>query len=188
MVDETRRQEPVPGGITPARARAEAEAGTTATRRPIVEIATREAGDTSRTSPRMRFDVLQIAAWVTGIYLVVVGLVAIARAGLSDLAVLEPVVTVGDLPFTPLYAGIFALLGVMVLTSGTGEVNERALRVGGVLFAIAGAVLLIEPSAFTEFLGVGEGDGTILLGIGALLAVASFVPPLSIARPGVRRS
>lgn len=188
MVDETRRTEPV-APITPARAKAQADAGAAAPQRaPIVEVATREVGDTSRTSPRMRFDVLQIAAWVSGLYLVVAGLVAFARAGLGDLAVLEPVVTVGNQSFTPLYAGLFTVLGMMVLVAGTGAVNERGLRVGGVLFGIAGAVLLIEPTAFTEYLGVVDDDGMLLVAIGALLAVASFVPPLSIARPGVKRS
>ena len=188
MVDETRRTEPA-GPMTPARAQAEAAASAEAPQKaPVVEVATRDVGDPSRTSPRMRFDVLQIAAWVTGLYLVVAGLVAFARAGLEDLAILEPVVTVGNQSFTPLYAGLFVALGMMVLVSGTGSVNERGLRVGGVLFGIIGAVLLIEPAAFTEYLGVAEDDGTLLVAIGVLLAVASFVPPLSIARPGIPRS
>lgn len=187
MVDETRQQEPVRADVTPARARAQAQAAATPSgRTPMVEIAGREPSDTSRTSPRMRFDVLQIGAWASGLYLVVAGLVAVARAGLEDLELFAPVVTVGNQQLTPLYAGLFLVLGIAVLKAGTGSVNERGLRVGGVLFAIAGAVLLIEPEAFSEYLGVTDESGVLLLAIGALLAAASFVPPLSIARPGVR--
>jgi hypothetical protein len=63
-----------------------------ATRRvPIVQIHDdRSLADSSRTSPRMRFDVLQIAAWVLGLYFVVAGLVTLARAGFDELALFEP--------------------------------------------------------------------------------------------------
>lgn len=76
----------------------------------------------------MRFDVLQIGAWTVGLYLIVAGLVAVARAGFDDLGLFESVVEVGDQTATPLYALLW------------------------------------------------------------LLIAASFVPPLSIARPGVSQT
>ncbi|WP_052664993.1 hypothetical protein [Nitriliruptor alkaliphilus] len=174
--------------ITPARARASAEAARADGRQrtELIRVGDRDAGDGSRTSPRMRFDILQISAWLVGLYLIVAGLVAVARSGFDDLALFEPVVHVGNQPATPLYALLWLVIGAALLTAATGSVAEQQLRIGGVLFAIAGLVFLIEPDAFTEYLGVTSDSGTMLLAIGALLTASSFVPPLSILRPGIR--
>jgi hypothetical protein len=113
------------------------------------------------------------------------GLVAIARTGFEDVGVFEPLVEVGGQPATPLLAMLWILLGVVLLVAGAGEVNERGLRIGGVLLGVAGAVWLIEPAAFTPYLGIDRDSGAALLGLAVLLTAASYVPPLSIARPGV---
>lgn len=191
MADETGDQ---PAGqtraITPARARANAEAARTGGRQrtELIRVGDRDGGDGSRTSPRMRFDILQISAWLVGLYLIVGGLVAVARSGFDDLALFEPVVDVGNQTATPLYALLWLVIGAALLVAATGSVAEQRLRIGGVLFAIAGLVFLIEPDAFTEYLGVTSDSGTVLLAIGALLAASSFVPPLSVPRPGIRES
>ena len=145
----------------------------------------RAGGDGGRTSPRMRFDVLQITAWLLGLYFVVAGLVTLARAGFDDLALFTPEVQFGGLPATPLLGLCFLVVGVLLLAGGTGEVNERGLRIGGVLLGVVGAVWWIEPAPFTPYLGVVADTGVTLLGMGILLTATSFLPPLSIARPGV---
>jgi hypothetical protein len=188
--EETRTVDPA---VTPARAAAEAREAHTSSdgaraRPPLIAVAGRDdAGGGSRTAPRMRFDVLQIAAWVVGLYLIVGGLVAVARAGFDDLALFEPVVEVGDQTLTPVHALLWLIIGAIVLSAGSGVADERRLRLGGVVLGIVGAVFLIEPDAFTDYLGVTEESGTMLLAVAALLVAASFVPPLSIARPGMRR-
>jgi hypothetical protein len=154
----------------------------------FVRVVGREGLETSRTSPRMRFDLLQLVAWVLGLYFVVAGLVAVARAGFDDLGLTEPVVEVGGQPATPLLAALWLLLGLVLLAAGTGEVGERKLRIGGVLLGILGAVWMIEPGAFTPYLGIERESGAALLGMGVALTAASFVPPLSIARPGIAQS
>jgi hypothetical protein len=153
-----------------------------------IRVAGREGGATGRTSPRMRLDLLQVVAWVLGLGFVVAGLVAIARAGFEELALTEPVVEVAGHAATPLLALLSLALGVALLAAGTGEVKERRLRIGGVVLAILGAVLLIEPAAFTPYLGVEGGSGSTLLVLGVALTTASFVPPLSLRRPGIRES
>jgi hypothetical protein len=153
----------------------------------IVEIHdNRTWADSSRTSPRMRFDVLQIAAWVLGLYFVVAGLITLARAGFDELALFEPQVQIGGMAATPLLGLLFILVGVVLLAAGTGEVAEQRLRIGGVLLGVIGTVWLIEPEPFTEYLGVTRDSGVALLGMGILLTATSFLPPLSIKRPGVR--
>ncbi|MEX1165220.1 MAG: hypothetical protein WEB03_16735 [Nitriliruptor sp.] len=185
MADETRD----PTTVTPARARANAAAaaqGEGRNKTELIRVGDRGGGDGSRTSPRMRFDVLQIAAWVVGLVLIVAGLVALARTGFEDLGLFEPVVQIGTEAATPLYAAIWLLLGLVIVAAGTGVVAERRLRILGALFAIVGLVLLIEPDGFSEYLGAGSDSGTVPLAFGVLLVAASFVPPLSIKRPGIR--
>jgi hypothetical protein len=181
---ETRVQEPV----TPARAKADAAAakgsGGAKAKTELIRVGDRGT-DTSRSSPRMRFDLLQIAAWVIGLALIVGGLVAIARTGFDDLGLFEPLVEVNGQPATPLYALLWLLIGAALLASATGSVNEQRLRIVGVLFVVVGLVFLIEPDAFEEFLGVTTESGRPMVLAGALLIATSFVPPLSIRRPGI---
>lgn len=187
-IGETRVQEPV----SPARAKAnaaatrDAERGGAKARTEFIRVGDRGAGDTSRSSPRMRFDLLQIAAWVIGLALIVGGLVAIARAGFDDLGLFEPVVEVNGQPATPLFALLWLLIGAALLAAATGAVNEQRLRIAGVLLVVAGLVFLIEPAAFEEFLGVTADSGQAMVLAGALLIATSFVPPLSIRRPGIQ--
>jgi hypothetical protein len=188
---ETRVQET----ISPARAKANQTAAASATgaggagrsgRTELIRVGDRSEGDVSRTSPRMRFDLLQIAAWAIGLALIVGGLVAVARAGFDDLGLFEPVVDVGGQPATPLLALLWLLIGAVLLAAATGSVAEQRLRIAGVVFAIVGLVFMIEPDAFAEYLGVDASSGSAMLVAGAVLIAASFVPPLSIRRPGIR--
>jgi hypothetical protein len=154
-------------------------------REPFLRVAVREPADHSRTSPRMRFDLLQIAAWAIGLFLIVCALVGLARAGFDQLSLFEPVVDVAGLPTTPLLSLLLLLVGAILLFAATGEVDERSLRIGGVLLAIVGVVWWIEPGAFTPYLGVERANGTAAVLAGVVLTATSFVPPLSIRRPGV---
>lgn len=152
---------------------------------PWVRVATREPDDHRRTSPRMRFDLLQVVSWVAGLCAVVAGLVMLARAGFDELSLVEPVVEVAGLSGTPLLALLLLLLGIVLLAAATGEVAERELRIGGAVIAIIGAVWLIEPAGFAPYLGVERGNGSAALLVGLAVSAVSFVPPLSIRRPGV---
>lgn len=152
---------------------------------PLVRVADREPADRSRTSPRMRFDLLQIVAWGIGLLLIVAGLVALARAGFDQLTLFEPVVEVAGLTASPLLALLMLLVGLLLLAGATGEVDERALRIGGALIAVIGVVWLVEPGAFADYLGISAANGRAALTVGVVLTAVSFVPPLSIRRPGV---
>lgn len=152
---------------------------------PWVRVATREPTDHRRTAPRMRFDVLQVVAWASGLGVVIAGLVMLARAGFDQLSLFDPVVEVAGLSGTPLLAMLLLLLGVVLLAAATGEVAERELRIGGAVIAVVGAVWLIEPAGFAPWLGVERVNGTAAVAVGVALSAVSFVPPLSIRRPGV---
>jgi hypothetical protein len=146
---------------------------------------TRNLQDGSRTSPRMRLDGLQVVAWAIGLYFLVAALVALARTGFEDVGLFEPTVEVSGLPMTPLLALLQLIVGIALLGAATGVVHERGLRVGGVLLGVLGAVWLIEPFAFEPYLGVVRDTGAAWLTMAVVLVASSFIPPLSIARPGV---
>jgi hypothetical protein len=133
----------------------------------------------------MRLDPLQLVAWVVGLHLVVSGLVVLARSGFTEISLLEPVVEVAGLSATPLLGWLLVTIGAGSLTLATGEVDERSLRIGGVLLGITGTVWLIEPDAFVPYLGITAANGTAALAVGLAYAMASFIPPLAIRRPGV---
>jgi hypothetical protein len=133
----------------------------------------------------MRLDPLQLVAWAVGLLLVVSGLVVLARSGFTEISLLEPVVEVAGLSATPLLGWLLVAIGAGSLTLATGEVDERSLRIGGVLLGITGTVWLIEPDAFVPYLGITATNGTAALAIGLAYAMVSFIPPLAIRRPGV---
>ena len=133
----------------------------------------------------MRLDPLQLVVWAAGLHLVVSGLVVLARSGFGEPSLVGPVVEVAGLGATPLLGGLLVAVGAGSLTLATGEVDERSLRIGGVLLGIVGAVWLIEPDAFAPYLGVTAANGTAAVMIGAAYVLVSFVPPLAIRRPGV---
>jgi hypothetical protein len=151
----------------------------------LIRVDVRGPGEFGRASPRMRWDLLQLIAWGLGLWVIVTGVIALARAGLEDLAVFTPVVEVADAPLTPLLAVLLVLLGLLVLSLATGEVDDRSLRMIGVLVATTGVVWLIEPGAFRPYLATEVEHGARAVVVGGSLTAASFVPPLSIRRPGV---
>lgn len=153
-------------------------------RGPWIRVDDRPGVMPERTAPRMRFDVLQLVGWAVGVWLLVVGLVALARTGLTEIEFTSPVVEVMGLTATPLLAGLLLVVGLMVLLLSTGTVEDRSLRLLGATIAIIGAVWLIEPAAFAPLLATERAHGTWTIATGVALSAASFVPPLSVRRPG----
>ena len=159
-------------------------AGYRPTRGPWIRVDDRPGVMPERTAPRMRFDLLQLVGWGIGVWLLVVGIVAVARTGLADLDLGSPVVEVVGLTATPLLAGLLIVVGLMILLLSTGAVEDRSLRMLGATIAIIGAVWYIEPDAFASLLATERDHGTWTIVTGVLLSAASFIPPLSIRRPG----
>ncbi len=149
-----------------------------------IRVATRSEAVGDRSSPWMRLDALQLVAWAAGLILVIAGLIALARAGFDELTLIEPVVEVGGLPATPFFALLLVLTGTAILTLATGVVDDRSLRVTGVVLGVLGVVWIIEPGAFSPYLGIGSENGGAALLLGATLVLASFIPPLAVRRPG----
>lgn len=153
-------------------------------RPPWIRVDARGGGVYDRTSPRMRFDPLQLVAWTVGLWLVTSGVVGLARIGVDDIGWFEPRAEVAGAAVSPLLAGLLVLLGLLLLVLATGEVDDRGLRLLGAGCATAGLVWLIEPGAFEPYLATERTHGVRALVAGGSVAAASFLPPISIRRPG----
>lgn len=126
----------------------------------------------------------QIVAWVASVYLVVTGLVAIARAGFDQFALFDPIVSVGGLPHTPLLGIIELVLGLLLLYAGIVATDGPAVTfIGGLMF-VFGLVWLIEPTAFEPYLGVTSDNGLMYAIVGVILLIGGLFKPLVFDRPG----
>ena len=122
------------------------------------------------------------AGWLVGGELIVVGLVALARAGFDDFDLFEPVVAVGPFHLTRLFALITLALGAITWAGTAGDADDLGLRVLGAIMLVAGIVWMIEPGGFNRWLGTQSVDGTHYALIGIVLIGFSMVPPFRIGR------
>ncbi len=114
---------------------------------------------------------LMIATTVLGGVLLIIGVVALARAGFPGSGLTGATAEVGPFTRTPLTALIEIGVGaVIVIASATAE--KGSLLVVGVLSLVFGVVWLIEPGAFSGPLGVGRDSAALYLVVGVVSAAA----------------
>lgn len=109
-----------------------------------------------------------LVSGAVGIMLLVIALVAIARAGLGDIT--SPTVAVGPFTRTALFGLIELGLGAVFLATAA-EREIRGASVMAVVTGVPGLVWLIEPTAFAEVLGTSMATGWLYLGIAVALLV-----------------
>ena len=114
--------------------------------------------------------------------MIVVGLVALARAGFDDFDLFDPVASVGPYHLTRLFALITLVLGMVVWAGTAGTPDDLGLRVLGALLLVAGIVWVIEPGGFNQWLGTEVADGVHYAVLGAALIVFSLIPPFRVGR------
>lgn len=151
---------------------------------------TRPITSTSRTEwrsvpvdDRPSIDLLAWAGWLIGGELIVVALVALARAGFNDFRLFEPVVSVGPFRLTRLFALITLVVGGIIWAGVAGTPDDLGLRVLGAIMLVVGIVWIIEPGGFTQWLGTESTDGVHWSIIGAVLVALSLVQPFRLGRP-----
>lgn len=130
-----------------------------------------------------RLDLLQIATAVAAVYLLVIGIVGIARGGFFAEGFTEPVVSVGLISATPALAIALVVVGLLLLWATVGnEIDDLGIRVVAGFVLVLGIVLLIEPGAFQPALGNEPGDGWHHVVLGGVLGILTFVPPIPLRR------
>lgn len=125
-------------------------------------------------SVREPFGVAQAISLAIGIFLVVIGAVGLARAGIHHLD--TPRALVGPFSMTPLLALADLVLGLVGLVGAAGRAAGRSvcMFLGPVLIA-AGIIALIQN---VRVLGWNRADGFAYIVCGAVAIVAAIMTPL----------
>jgi len=118
----------------------------------------------------------QIISLVVGAAFIVVGVIALVRAGL-DGTLDDPVVEVMGYTHTAWLGIAEVAVGVILLLAGSTAAGRSLSVVMGALVAIAGALVLAIPEDLPEELGLEKSFGWPLLISGIVVAVAAMVVP-----------
>lgn len=133
---------------------------------------------------RWRWSAAQGAVVGAGIFLLIIGGVALARLATAGIdTVIDPEVTVGIWQRTTLMAVIELVLGVTLIVSGAQNVlAEGAYRALGAITLAFGVVLFVQPATFDGILGASRNTGWLYAILGGGLLGIGFGPPLSRVR------
>ena len=105
-----------------------------------------------------------------GGFLTVLAVVVPARGGI--LAWTAPHTTVWGFTHTPLMGVIELALGLLILTAAADAISAKRTLTGiGVIMAVFGAIVLVDPHVFREALGVNRTMGILY----AALGIAGFL-------------
>lgn len=132
---------------------------------------------------RPEIDLLKVVGWPMGGYFIVLGLVALARAGFDRFDLFEPTVQVGPFTATRLLALILLALGIVIWAGVVGSPDDLGLRVLGATMVVIGIVWVIEPGSFEQWLAIGRNGGIQQVVAGALLIITSLIQPFRVGRP-----
>jgi len=119
----------------------------------------------------------QLVSFAAGAALVVVGFIALLRAGV-DASLAQPTVDVLGFSHTA-WLGIAEIgLGLLLLLAGSGAWGRPLSVLLGAAAVIAGVLILAEPGQMPEELGLERDFGWPLIALGAVVALASMALPV----------
>jgi hypothetical protein len=141
------------------------------------EVPYRESQMGTRTTERHRNVAPgQVVSLIAGAVFIVVGVIALVRAGI-DGTLDAPVVDVVGYSHTA-WLGIAEIaVGVILVLAGTTVAGRSLSVLMGTLLAIAGALVLAIPEDLPEELGVEKDFGWPLLIVGVVVALAALMLP-----------
>lgn len=119
------------------------------------------------------------AQWIAaliGLFLVVLGAVALLRVGLDTLT--GETATVWMFEHTALMGIIDVVMGLLFLTLAGSSLNSRGgLITMGMLSLAFGLITAIEPNAMAELIGGDERLGWLYAIVGAIAVIGAFASP-----------
>ena len=122
------------------------------------------------------FSPWQLVALAAGLALIVVGAIALIRAGV-DRSLDFPVVNVLNYTHTALLGLCELAAGLTLLLAAMSSYRRPLAIVAGALLVVAGAIILIEPSSIPDELGTEKDFGWPLAIGGGIVLLASLVMP-----------
>ena len=146
----------------------------------------REIGRVEQTSvARHPWSPAQYIAGIVGLFMTVIGGVAIARLLPTDSLTGETTLVIG-MGFTIVMAVITLLLGVVFLGGAGRPTQARSGMISlGVALLALGIVILIEPDALGGALGVTQRSGVVYSIVGLVAAIAGIASPNVVTRRAV---
>ena len=117
----------------------------------------------------------QVITGLAGIVLLVIGLIAVAKGGLSG-SITDPVVDVVGFSHTPLLGLIEAGVGLVLLACAVWGSRASGVFMGTVI-AVAGIVVAATPSSFSDTLATEASYGWFLIVLGAIVVLACLAIP-----------
>jgi lysylphosphatidylglycerol synthetase-like protein (DUF2156 family) len=127
------------------------------------------AGEETVETVRDRFDVASMLAVAAGVGLIVIGAVALVRAGI-DGSWYEPVVRVVGIDHAPLLGAVEVGVGALLVLAGLAGARVLAAFVA-VVAGIGAAIAAIEPDLVDRELALERGWAVVLAVGGVLLAL-----------------
>lgn len=127
------------------------------------------AGEETVETVRQRFDVASMLAVAAGVGLVVIGAVALVRAGV-DGSWYEPVVRVVGIDHTPLLGAVEVGVGALLVLAGLAGARVLAAFVA-LVAGVGAAIAAVEPDLVDRELALQRGWATALAVGGVLLAL-----------------
>jgi hypothetical protein len=124
----------------------------------------------------------QYLAGLIGLFLTVVGGVALARLLPTDSLTGETTTVIG-MGFTTVMAVITLILGLVFLAGAGRPVEARSGMISlGVAMLAFGIVIFVEPDALGGALGVNETSGVVYAIVGLVAALAGIASPTMVSR------
>lgn len=140
-----------------------------------VSVGTNAADKTTVISRRQRFNAATVVGGIAGAAILILGLVALARADI-DRTFNEPIFQVAGFDHTQLLAFIEVILGGLLLWAA-GTSSLPGMRVLGSGTVIGALVALIEPGVLGGALRIEGGYAALILLLGAATLIAAAVLP-----------
>ena len=121
------------------------------------------------------FSPATLVATIAGAVLLIFGLIALVRGGISG-SVNDPTVNVGGFEHTPLLGLIEIGMGLLLLAAGLAG-SVAMTRLLGAVLVIGAVVALVEPNALGDELTLEGRYVWLVLALGAVTLLASLLLP-----------
>jgi hypothetical protein len=140
-------------------------------------------GASYRVSSRAPWSPAQLVVGIVGLVFIVIGGVALARAGVHFNAIPLTRTEVAGLWFTNLSALITLIAGVFMLVGAISPESARAtMWVFGIVLIAFGLIVAISPASFTNMWGYSAANGVFYVVAGAILVLAGALSPVFYSR------
>lgn len=147
--------------------------------RPIERDVVAEDAVVHRDVERAPWSPAQIVSLAVGMFLAVVGGVALARTGIDFSNLAETHTAVAGMHHTALLGLMELIVGLVLIGAGAlPGAGRGTMTFTGVLLLGFGLVVMIQPSSFHTALGAHAGNGLVLAFLGAVLLIAAMVAPV----------